>query len=293
MATARKDDLHIHDPALEGGDWLFRKDGQVFGPLSSRDIAKLLYRGQIDGRTPVSAGDGRWTPVGDVSLFLLHARKAEAALRVEREVTGARELARRRSRRAAVAISVSAVLLVSGAVGGAYYVAKQKAEVPPELQGFPPGITVASAARIGVAHRSPADDEVEVAIEPETGRPARRAPAPGPQPGKPAAGGEVGSGELVLAQFDERKIQAVVGREQRTLAPCFKAEADRSPDFQGQIPIEFAIGNDGKVASLWIDDPRFKQGALRDCLLGALARWKFEAFPGQRPTVSLAFQIGR
>jgi hypothetical protein len=294
MANARKDDLHIDDPALEGGDWVFRKDGQVFGPLSSREIAKLLYRGQLDARTPVSSGDGRWTPVGDVPLFLVHARKAEAALRVEREVTGARELARRRSRRAAVAITVSAVLLVGGAVGGAYWVAKQKSEIPPELQGFPPGITVASAARVGVGRRAAEEDEVEVAIEPEAGRPGRRAPgAAGAPRARPGSAADVGEGDLVVAQFDSRKIQSVVGREQRTLAPCFKAESDRSPDFQGDIPIEFAIGNDGRVASLWIDEPRFKNGALRECLERALGAWRFDAFPGQRPTVSLAFHIGR
>lgn len=100
-------------------------------------------------------------------------------------------------------------------------------------------------------------------------------------------------GALVAAHFDERKIQAVVGREQRTLVPCFRAEASRSPDFQGDVPLEFAIGNDGRVAGIWIDEPRFRNGALRDCIAGALASWRFDPFPGQRPTVQLAFRIGR
>ncbi len=95
------------------------------------------------------------------------------------------------------------------------------------------------------------------------------------------------------AQFDGRKIQAVVGREQRTLVPCFRDEATRSPDFRGDVPIEFAVGNDGRVAKLWIDEPRFREGALRECLVRALAAWRFDPFPGQRPTVSLAFGIGR
>jgi hypothetical protein len=62
---------------------------------------------------------------------------------------------------------------------------------------------------------------------------------------------------------------------------------------RGRRAIEFAIGNDGKIAALWIDEPRFKQGLLRDCLQAALAGWRFDPFPGQRPTVSLAFRIGR
>jgi hypothetical protein len=103
----------------------------------------------------------------------------------------------------------------------------------------------------------------------------------------------VDGGELVAASFDPRRIQAVVGREQRSLAPCFRAEADRSPDFRGDVPIEFVIGNDGRVAQLWIDEPRFKEGPLRECLQKALGAWRFDTFPGQRPTVSLAFGIGR
>jgi hypothetical protein len=139
------------------------------------------------------------------------------------------------------------------------------------------------------------DDLVEVTLAgPDVDRAAQRRLAKRGAPGAAApSSGAVDGGDLVLAQFDEKKIQAVVGREQRTLAPCFRAEAARSPDFAGDVPIEFAIGNDGRVAQLWIDEPRFRQGALRDCLQGALAGWRFDPFPGQRPTVSLAFRIGR
>jgi len=76
------------------------------------------------------------------------------------------------------------------------------------------------------------------------------------------------------------------------LAPCLRHEAARSADFRGEIPIEFAIGNEGRVESLWIDEPRFKAGPLHDCLLQALRAWRFKPFPGQRPVVSLAFRVG-
>ena len=97
----------------------------------------------------------------------------------------------------------------------------------------------------------------------------------------------------MAAQYDPARIQAVVAREQRTLAECFRAEAGRSPDFSGDIPLEFAVGNDGRVAQLWIDHPRFKSGPLKDCLVRKLGSWRFDTFPGQRPTVALTFGIGR
>lgn len=295
MAPAHDETLIIDDPRLEAGEWLFRRDGQVFGPVDSRTLAAMLYRGELDARATVSPGDGTWRAVGDHSIFLVHAKRAEAALRVEREVTGARLLRARRGRVRATVLVVSALLLVAGAAGGGFLLARRRAATSPLLEDFGAGIRIASAARVGLSQRPPAlEDEIEVplgSVAPPTRRerPARAAPARASR-GEPAAG-EVGGGELVLAQFDERKIQAVVAREQRSLVPCFRAEAGRSPDFHGDVPVEFAIGNDGQVATLWIDEPRFRSGALRECLVAALSRWRFEPFPGQRPTVSLAFRI--
>ncbi len=278
------------DPNLEGGEWLFRRAGQVFGPVDSRGIAAMLYRGELDGATPLSTGDGSWRKLSEIPAFLVHAKKAEAGLRVEREITGARLLHARRRRAKVAAAIAGALLLVAGAVVGVLYLMPDQRKTSALLEDFGAGIRIASAARVGVSRREAADDLVEVTLSgPEAERTPRRTVR------RPASSGSgaVEGGDLVLAQFDERKIQAVVGREQRTLAPCFRAEAQRSPEFTGDVPIEFAIGNDGKVVQLWIDEPRFKQGALRDCLQAALAGWRFEPFPGQRPTVSLAFRIGR
>lgn len=290
------DETLLHDdPRLEGGEWLFRRDGQVFGPIDSRALAAMLYRGEIDGRTAVSSGDGAWSALGEVPAFLLHAKKAEAGLRVEREVTGSRQLRARANRTRLVALGAAAVVLLGAAVGTAFWVAAKRArDTSPLLEDFGAGIRIASAARVGVSRRA-AEDEFEVPIDAPAApgaQPQRRRTRPAPAPGA-AAAGSVEGGELVAASFDPRKIQGVVGREQRTLAPCFRAEADRSPDFRGDVPIEFVIGNDGKVAQLWIDEPRFKEGPLRECLVKALGAWRFERFPGQRPTVSLAFGIGR
>ncbi len=294
------DETLLHDdPRLEGGEWLFRRDGQVFGPVDSRALAAMLYRGEIDASTPISSGDGAWAAVGQVPIFIVHVKKAAAGLRVEAEVTGARVLRARRHRLRIVKLTLAALVLVGGGVWVALFVAQRLAsDASPLLQDFGAGIRIASAARVGVSSRG-AEDEFEVPADapptpgahPQPQR--RRKPAAPATAARPGASGTVDGGDLVAAHFDPKKIQSVVGREQRTLAPCFRAEAQRSPEFSGNVPIEFAIGNDGKVAQLWIDEPRFKNGALRDCLVRTLGTWRFDPFPGQRPTVSLAFRIGR
>jgi len=289
--------MNIDDPALESGEWLFKKAGQVFGPVPSRRLAAMLYRGELDSETPVSSGDGSWQTVAEVPVFMVHARKAEAAQRVEREVTGARMLRRRRHRRMAVAAGVIVAVAMGAGGYAAWVFAAKTQERSALLEDFGSGIRISVAATIATGRRV-ADDEIAVDIERlEPGRAgARRAEGAGTSsPGRAAsaARGQAEGGDLVAAQYDSARIQAVIGREQRTLADCFRAEANRSPDFSGNIPIEFAIGNDGRVAQVWIDEPRFKSGALKDCLVKKLGGWRFDPFPGQRPTVALTFGIGR
>lgn len=282
--------MNIDDPALESGEWLFKRTGKVFGPVPSKRLAAMLYRGELTGETPVSSGDGTWQSLADVPVFMVHVRKAEAQLRVEREVTGARLLRKRRRQRWAVVVGVVLLAAMGGGGYGAWVLAARSAQRNPLLEDFGSGIRISVAATVGTGHRA-VDDEIAVDVE-------RLEPGPAaPRKGAGAAGaaprGMAEGGDLVAAQYDPARIQAVVAREQRTLAECFKAEANRSPDFSGDIPIEFAVGNDGHVAQLWIDLPRFKAGPLKDCLTRKLAAWRFDTFPGQRPTVALTFGIGR
>jgi hypothetical protein len=283
--------MNIDDPALESGEWLFKRTGKVFGPVPSRRLAAMLYRGELDADTPVSSGDGTWQTVADVPIFMVHARKAQAHLRVEREVTGARMLRKRRRRTWAVVVGLLLLAAMGGGGYAAWVLAARSAQRNPLLEDFGSGIRISVAATVGTGHRT-ADDEIAVEIEQlEPGRAgARKGAGAGPAA---AARGSAEGGDLVAAQYDPGRIQAVVAREQRTLAECFKAEASRSPDFSGDIPLEFAVGNDGRVAQLWIDQPRFKSGPLKDCLTRKLAAWRFDTFPGQRPTVALTFGIGR
>lgn len=300
MAPGPGEDIEVDDPALAAGEWLFRRRGEVFGPVPSRDLAALLYRGEIDGATPVSPGDGRWRPVTEVPAFRVHVKKAEAALRVEREVTGARLLRQRRTRRKAVAAGVLAAALVAGGIAAGLLLAPRR-EASGLTEDFGGGITLSARAQVGLSGRAD-DGEIEIPLDAPSAPPAsagqRRQAGAGERPARAAGpstrGGVAQDGDgLVEQRFDGARIQSVVQREQRSLVPCFREEAQRTPEFEGEVPFEFAVGNDGKVAKLWIDDPRFKGGALEQCLWRALSAWRFDPFPGQRPTVQLAFRIGR
>lgn len=294
MAIPNDDLRSLDDPRLAFGEWLFKKGGQVFGPVGSKGLAEMLYRGEIEATTSVISADRRdeshWTPVAQVPLFVLHAKKAEALRKVEGEF---RLEAKRGRRRLALFLVAAAALTALGVLA----IRKQGGRTGSRwLEDFGEGIRVASPARVGLPRRVPGD---EIAVTLDSTEPSK---AKGPVRSSPNSGASMTQGkdtsrssvhdDLVEARFDAKAIETGVSRQQRMLVPCFKAEVARSPDYRGRVPLEFAIGNDGRVSALWIDEPRFKEGTLKDCVWSAMATWRFDPFPGERPTVKLAFEVG-
>ena len=70
-------------------------------------------------------------------------------------------------------------------------------------------------------------------------------------------------------------------------------EVRKRPGLSAKIPIEFVIGNDGRVTKLWIDHPMFKEGSLPECLLRELQKWSFKSYPGEQATVGFSFKVGK
>lgn len=280
-------------------EWLFKDGGQVYGPVPEARLTELIVEGRIGARTPVAGEDGAWRPLEEVPGFLVHLRKAEAHARVQAEVTGAARIARRRHALQGSALILAIFLVVALLGVGAYLVAARRFDRRSALlEDFGDGIALTAARVGGGARAGAADDEIAIPDAalgaPQAGAAPAARPRPSAAPRATRSGpvsGTAEGGDLVLAQYDPRRIQEVVRRSQGSLAPCLRDEARRSPEFSGDIPIEFAVGNDGRVAALWIDEPRFKTGPLRDCLLQRLREWSFDKFPGQRPVVSLSFRI--
>jgi hypothetical protein len=219
------------------------------------------------------------------------------------------DLAASRKRKTVILSAVLgvAVLIAAGAAAGARYLAihnpwSNADELAlADITMDPPTITLAKA--------QPAEEELldypmapghpGHASRPErTSHPERVSSARGTQksPGKvvPAASKPSHDAEgLEIGEADQSAIQSVVAAHQKSLYPCLVAEARRKPGLFARIPIEFAIGNDGKVAKLWIDNPDYKTGPLPECMLKVLQKWPFKPSGSAGATVGLSFTLGK
>lgn len=295
------------------GQWLFRHGDLVLGPVSGSQIVEKLKTGELTPDSPLAlAGERDFHPMKDVEPFKVHVALSEARVRVDAAVQVERE--KNRKRVMVLGGVAGALALILGSAG--LYLARNAAVHgwfgEDEFEGIEmeaPVIRVAQARQDdeelfeyptqGTAARPSKPADTGGATKPATGtsKPTAVASASRTEERKPPRpSGSVNTdaeGMEVTQQFDQSAINRVVAGNKATLFKCFKEEAERSPGLTTKIPLEFVIGNDGKVNKLWVDNPQFKKGPLYDCLFSELQKWPFRAYDGERATVGLSFNIGR
>ena len=290
---------------MPGGDWLVRLDGLVIGPVPGAQVVEKLYAGELDGRSEISRmGSGLFQALASVDGFKVHLAKADAKRRVDAQAHSQAK-ASRSSRNMKIGLVAAVAVLVAGAMGvamrqlavrGSWKNADELAYA--DLIEVEPPVITRTKARANdeelvdytfspkkPGERPPDKNRPAVANRPD------KTPTPGtPRPGKP--GPDEADG-LQMAQVDQEAINSVVRAKQRTLFPCLAAEAQKKPGLAARIPIEFTVGNEGKVTKLWVDNPQFKEGSLPECLMRELQKWQFKANESGGATVSLSFKLGK
>jgi hypothetical protein len=320
-------DLHDFERAQLDTHWLYRQGDLVLGPLTGHQLVEKLYTGVISGETEVSSsGPSGFRRLKEIDAFKLHVSKAAVKQKVEAE---ARALQARRTRQRLIAGGVAAVVL--GALGfGAWQISRYAAVYMPDeritIEVDPPIITTAKRSAPeelfeypGEPKRAPSvtkpsepteDNPPEKVADKTQDRTPDKSADKFSKPEKVAANMTLpklgktstsrASGKVITdadgmsteVNYDQASINRVVKTKQSSLFHCFKEEAERRPGFTAKVPLEFTIGNDGRVAQLWVDHPQLKKGPMYDCLLGELKKWPFKSYTGERATVNLSFTIG-
>jgi hypothetical protein len=280
----------VLDLGTSGGEWTFKQDDMVFGPLPARQIVDKLYRGEVDGETLVSPSDqeGAFSPLREVPFFAVHVAKAEARLRVKRDSDEFRtkEAFGFRVRTGVIAALILGTLTVAG--GGAYYVAVERHHrLQREIDEIP--ITANPPELSGAEGTGASDEEISIPVPgapPGTAKRVRRGATA-------AAAGHPTTDGLAAINYDKNSIIGAEVRQKPQLIPCIKQQLQRQPTFRGDIRFTVALGNDGKVAKLWMDDSQFKEGPLQECFFQKMSGWRFASYEGERATLSDSFRVGK
>lgn len=302
-------DFQRSEAAELEAQWLVRQGGLVLGPVSGRQVVDKLFAGELTADTAVSvAGQEQFRRLGDVGAFRVPAAKATVKVRVESEAHAAAERLRRQRLVLAAMASTLALVLASAAWWAGREVALRLPRAKDEAAQAAPELPVLAVARgnsqeqlFSYGPESLAPPRAEPAAAPPTeprpeplasARQEPKATTRTPARRKGAASSEP-DGLETQVNYDQEQINRVVNARRKSLFPCLQDEAKRRPGFAARIPIEFSIGNDGRVASLWVDHPELKKGPLYDCLLAELRKWPFKPYAGERASVSLSFTVGK
>lgn len=297
------------DPELSEQQWLYREGDLVLGPVTGQQVVGLLFEGKMTGNTLIAPpGERDFQRVGDVDVFKVHVARAVAKARVDAEV----EAQRQRTKRKVMIFGGIGVVVTALLAVGAWQVARWAAVHGPGAEEDEyAGITMDQLV-IAVAQKRQDDQELfaypSSSPRPPPDKVASAEPKPKP-PGTPNTtsatpasavaskkpAGNVSTdpdGLQMSTEFDQASINKVVSGNQKTLFRCLKEEAARRPGFAAKIPIEFVIGNDGRVSKLWVDHPQLKQGPLYECFLTELKKWPFKPYKGELASVNLSFKVG-
>lgn len=284
--------------------WLFREGELILGPVPAAKIVEKIYAHELDAKSEIQAmGSGRFQRVSEVDVFKVHLAKADAKKRVD-HVAKVTEASAAKKRNIAIGITAGVLLAIGIAVTVVgNYLAVHTPGKSSEEMAYGDLISV-EAPTITRAKRSGSDEElVDYPGLGGTKKPTPTAVAqrdPKDKPDRPANLGTAKpklnnetdeSDGLQMAKFDQGTINTVVKAHQRSLFPCL-AQINK-PGVMQKIPIEFVIGNNGKVSKVWVDHPDYKSGTLPECLLKELQKWPFKNYEGEQATVSLSFNIGK
>jgi hypothetical protein len=267
----------------------------VLGPVLFEQVLEKLYAGLLDGKTEITPlGQNQFRPLADVDDFKIDLAKAQAKWRVD-AIVQAHQTRNARKRNLWIGtIAATALIAAAGAASLAKYLAVHN---PFKSTATFDDISM-EAPTIGLANARAGSEEL---VDYPLGGEPRRSPGRALEKTKPSAlanktataKGEAEADGIQTGTFDRATINSVVAARQRSLYPCVAEEASKHPGLSTKIPIEFVIGNDGRVTRVWVDHSLFKSGPLGECLLRELQKWSFKAYEGERATVGLSFRVGK
>ena len=315
--TKDKGDV-VSDEDATKGEWLFKQDDLVLGPVTAIVLVEKIKKGELGGDTPIARDGDSFRPMKLVRLF----RDAWEAHEEEKRLA-AEERAYQSSVRTARLGRVGVVLLACLLPAAAAAVASRQlvvlrpwddtpqwiARVPPlvDLPQRPIEVKKTEPAQVA-ANDTAEDDEEQEPDDPATPRDPSRPRRPkkpkanaGDKPDKPddkaatsaappapPAGPAPPSETLTTAQ-----ATAPLKEIQGALKSCFKAEIESNPDMPSQVVLSYTITEDGKAINVDLDARELRGRPVVGCVQKAVATLRWPRFTGERKNVSVPFKLSK
>lgn len=311
-----------------GGMWLIRKGGMLLGPVPGQVIVDQLEKGELTPATQVAdEDDEQWMEIREVPAFSAYIARAEARQKVMAEKASSEAEAKARGRTFLMAGIIAGVCVLGGVAYGAWYYVTNNApgvdadELADIDITIPPPVIALASDSAHFDEEDYLDVETPDTDDGEAVAAANKGGSKGTTKGRRPKGGTkggtkgktptkepAGTGEAAALAtatdkpvkdndvathkaYDMDKITKKARGFYKSLFGCIKQEVARS-GFKGKIEFEFVIKNDGRVGKLWLDTKQLRGSPMEGCFNKQMSSWKFDSFPGERPSIKQSFTIG-
>ncbi len=287
------------------GEWLFKHDGMVLGPVTAIVLVERIKRGELSADTPLARDGQSFKPMKLIALF----REAHEAM-LARQRREAEERAYNGSVRRAhrVRALLLAVLFLGpaagGAVGGHMLMKLQPwdttrdwvAKVPP-LVDLPPRPPQMKETRSAPRVDSPAPSANEAPVKDEERRQrVARSEQKQDEPKEETKDAAPADQGFVKELTNEQAV-APLKDVKEALGACFKGEILANPEIFAvgamsvDILLAYTITEEGRSANVEIQNRELRGRPVQDCVKKALAGARWPRFQGERKNVTVPFKI--
>ncbi len=313
--AANTDTDVVSDEDATQGEWLFKQDELVLGPVSAQILVDRIKKGELSGDTPIARDGEAFRPMKLVRLF----RDAWEVMLEEKRLADEEKAYQSAVRKASMGrffiVAFSAVLPAVVAFVAAQKIMELRpwddtpfwvARVPPLVdlpQRPPPKLAeVKKKDPVAVASNSEEDDEEE--DDPK--KPAD--PSKPKKPKKPKTGAAVASGgddkkgddkantsatPASVESLSNAQAVAPLKEIQGQLKSCFKTEMDSNPDMPAQVVLSYTVTEEGKAININLDARELRGRPVVACVQKAVSTLKWPRFSGERKNVSVPFKLGK
>lgn len=310
------------DPAV--GEWLFKKDDVVLGPVNASVILSRIQAEEIDGDTPIGREAGQWRPLKEIAYFASEVERATHRKEMEEQRRFAEAKRRKEQglRTAMYAAAVGAPLVAGFLVGEGLATARpwdDRAEwitrLPSLTELPPPPSTLSPPPMPSAPSVKRTDEKVSAKAEGEPGDKAATASTttePAPQKKskrkrrsksarkrlakkKNKASAKAKKNQDSSAKLPEtltnKQVMAGLAKGKSKIGTCLQKENARNPDMPGVVTLMFTVTEEGSAAMIKVKERQVRKGPLADCLRGVVSKLRWPKFSGERKNAEVPFRI--